>query len=58
MWKEALYDPELSSAIMQGIIDSELKKKTASKIGGRVFALGLPYIEEQKEKPQQVNITP
>ena len=49
IWKEALYDPELSSMIMKGILDGELTKQTASKIGGRVVALGLPYIEEQND---------
>jgi len=47
IWKEALYDPELSSAIMKGVLDGQLNHKTASRIGGRVFALGLPYIDQE-----------
>ena len=52
IWKEALYDTELSSLIMKGIVDGEITQKTANKIGGRVFALGLPYTEDKNDNIQ------
>lgn len=53
IWKDALYDPDLARDLANAVIYKDFKKETAKKIGGRVFALGLPYVDKtQKEHPQ------
>lgn len=49
IWKDALYDPELARELANAVIYRDVKKETAKKIGGRVFALGLPYINQEEQ---------
>lgn len=47
IWKEALYDIDVSKSLANAVFDGKPTQKTANKIGGRLPALGIPYLREE-----------
>lgn len=47
--REALYDPMVAKEMAESIMVGKLNLKRAKRLGARIFALGVPYIEDEQE---------
>jgi hypothetical protein len=50
MMREALYDPDIARDFAKSFNNQQFTEETAKRMGARMFALGLPFLEDPKEE--------
>jgi len=52
LMKEALYDPRVAKEMAENVVQAKFPEKSAKRLGARLFALGLPYIDDTEKQEQ------
>jgi hypothetical protein len=58
MMREALYDPDIAREFANSFNNHQFTEKTARRMGARMFALGLPFLEDPKEEIDVMQVQP